>query len=136
MGRLMTVLAVTLVAALTGCTGSNPIQRELGYTSQLQLTNKSSLNLSFELVAGTTPGEIGKGDIVSSFELAPGETLQVPTYPGRYTLFPRNADAVGARSLAYNGVDIKANTTEKLIVSEQQVRTINGVATHLTMSGS
>ena len=39
MRKLMTVLAAA--AVLTGCTGSNPIQRELGQASHLELTNRT-----------------------------------------------------------------------------------------------
>jgi hypothetical protein len=132
MRKLMTVVMAAVVALGTACTASNPIQRELGQASRLELTNKTASILEMDLVAGTTSSEIQKDEVIAHISLAPGEKTKLQTFPGRYTLFPQKGDQpFGNRSLAFSGVKLTADDTQAVTISERETQTISGTAKRL-----
>jgi hypothetical protein len=137
MQKWLTLVMVTVVALGTGCTASNPIQRELGQASRLELTNKTANLLELDLVAGTTGSEIQKDEVIAHISLAPGQRTGVQTFPGRYTLFPQKGDQpFGNRSLAFSGVRLDAQDTQTITISERQMDTFTGKATRLVFQAS
>jgi hypothetical protein len=137
MSKLMTVVMAAVVALGTACTASNPIQRELGQASRLELANHTNKTLELDLVAGTTGSEIQKDEIIAHVSLAPGETSRVQTFPGRYTLFPQNGDQpFGNRTLAFSGVRLEANDTQKVTIADRQMQTLTGTANRLVFQAS
>jgi hypothetical protein len=137
MRKLMSVLMMGVVALGTACTASNPIQRELGQASRLELANKTDHILELDLVAGTTSSEIQKDEVIAHVSLAPGEKTKVQTFPGRYTLFPQKGDQpFGNRSLAFSGVSLEARDTQTVTISERQMQTLTGTANRLVFQAS
>ena len=127
--KMIAVIAAAVV--LTGCQAANPVQRDAGPVAQLQLTNRTAQPLELEVVAGTTTGEMRQAEVSVHVSLAAGEATAINTYPGRYTIFPQRANVVGARSLAFETIELKETGLANVQITEVQKQTVAGNARHL-----